>query len=108
MKRWNVFVVAVACVMAVTEGVAFGEDAQRPVPEAVAANFAKLDRDGDKQLSSAEFRAASGAAQAAVALRDFELFDRDADGFLSLNEYWSLPTGVSANQRGPISDPLKD
>lgn len=108
MKRWNVFVVAVACVMAVTEGVAFGEDAQRPVPEAVAANFARLDHDGDKQLSSAEFRAANAAAQVAVALRDFELFDRDADGFLSLNEYWSLPTGVSANQRGPLSDPMAE
>ena len=78
------------------------------VPEAVARNFGRVDRNGDKRLSVDEFQAANAPAQMAVALRDFDLFDRDADGFLSLEEYWSLPTGVSANQRGPLHDPMKD
>ena len=91
-----------------SSGVARAEEPAPKVPEAVAINFARLDRDGDKRLSVDEFRAANAPAQMAVALRDFDLFDRDADGFLSLEEYWSLPTGVSAGQRGPISDPMKE
>ena len=77
------------------------------VHEVVADKFAKQDRDGDKQLSVAEFQAWYGGANAAVALRDFDVFDRNADGQLSLEEYWSLPTHP-IGQRGPLHDPLQD
>ncbi len=106
-SRMLVMNVAMTAVMALSS-VAPAEESAPKVPEAVAANFVRLDRNGDKRLSVDEFRGATALAQAAVALRDFDLFDRDADGFLSLEEYWTLPTGVSANQRGPISDPLTE
>src|SRR5437867_5013956 len=77
------------------------------VPDAVLEKFTKQDRDGDKQLSVDEFRVWYGAAQAAVALRDFDLFDRNADGQLSLEEYWSLPTHP-IGQRGPLPDPMTE
>ena len=69
------------------------------------AKFAKLDRNGDKRLSVDEFRSSMGAAQEGVALRDFDMFDRDADDFLSLEEYWTLPTHP-LEERGPLPDPL--
>ncbi|HLQ45364.1 MAG TPA: hypothetical protein VK137_11585, partial [Planctomycetaceae bacterium] len=77
------------------------------VPDAVLEKFTKQDRDGDKQLSVTEFQAWYGAANAAVALRDFDLFDRNADGQLSLEEYWSLSTHP-IGQRGPLPDPMTE
>ncbi len=103
------FPIALLFVAAVLIAVAAGR-AEEPAPkvhEVVADKFAKQDRDGDKQLSVTEFQAWYGAANAGVALRDFDLFDRDADGQLSLEEYWSLPTHP-IGQRGPLHDPLTD
>ena len=60
-------------------------------PKVIAEKFAKFDRDGDKQLSVNEYQATFAAANAAVALRDFDLVDRNADNQLSLTEYWALP-----------------
>jgi Tol biopolymer transport system component len=102
--HWSLYVAAWMTFL----GVARADDPVPKVPDGVVANFARLDRNGDKRLSVDDFRAANAPAQMAVALRDFDLFDRDADGFLSLEEYWSLPTGVSASQRGPLHDPMKD
>lgn len=76
-------------------------------PKVIAEKFAKFDRDGDKQLSVNEYQATFAAANAAVALRDFDLVDRNADNQLSLTEYWALPTHP-VGQRGPLHDPLTD
>lgn len=108
LKPWKLFIAgAVPLVIATVVGSVVGEDVARPVPEAVAEKFVKQDRDQDKQLSVTEFQAWYGGANAAVALRDFDLFDRNADGQLSLEEYWSLPTHP-IGQRGPLHDPLTD
>jgi hypothetical protein len=98
--------VALAALMMIG-GVARAEEPASKVPDAVVEKFTNQDRDGDKQLSIEEFRVWYGAAQAAVALRDFDLFDRNADGQLSLEEYWSLPTHP-VGQRGPLPDPMKE
>ena len=104
MRPWKLFaVIAVPLVIAMTVRDLFAEEAARPVPAAIAAKFAKLDRDADKRLSADEYRASTG--QTAESLRDFDLFDRDADDYLSLEEYWSLPTHPLA-ERGPLPDPL--
>lgn len=75
------------------------------VPDAVLEKFTTRDRDGNKRLSFDEFKALMAPAEVAVALRDFKLFDRDADGQLSLAEFWSLPTHP-IELRGPLPDPL--
>ena len=63
MRPWTLFaVVAVPFVMVTAVANLFGEDAKPPVPEAITAKFAKLDRNGDKRLSVAEYRASVGAA----------------------------------------------
>ena len=97
--------VSVLFVIAMAVGNVLGEEVAKTAPEAIVAKFAKLDRNGDKRLSVDEFRSSMGAAQEGIALRDFDLFDRDADDFLSLDEYWSLPTHAT-DQRGPLPDPL--
>ena len=100
-----IFSAAVPLVIAMAVGNVVGEEVAKTAPEAIVAKFAKLDRNGDKRLSVDEFRGSMGAAQEAVALRDFDLFDRDADDYLSLEEYWSLPTHP-LEERGPLPDPL--
>ncbi len=99
------FACAVSALMATSVGSAWGEDAVRPVPEAIVAKFAKLDRNGDRRLSGEEFKSLFPPGQVAVALRDLDLFDLDADGQLSLDEFWSLPTHA-IDQRGALPDPL--
>ena len=48
MRPWKLFaVIAVPLVIAMTVQDLFAEEAARPVPEAIAAKFAKLDRNGD-------------------------------------------------------------
>src|SRR5712691_7377294 len=81
--------VALAALMTFN-GVARADEPAPKVHEAVVEKFGKLDRNGAKQLSVDEFRAWYSAAQMGVALRDFDLVDRNADGQLSLEEYWSL------------------
>ena len=84
--------------------------AEEPAPKVhpvVAEKFGKVDRDGDKQLSIAEVQAWYGAAQAAVALRDFDLVDRNADGQLSIEEFWTIPIHP-LGERGPLPDPMKE
>lgn len=82
------------------------EDDYRPLPDSVRGKFARADKNGDKKLSLAEFQATVAKEQAAVAKRDFELFDQDADGQLTLEEFWSIPTVAPVDQRGPLPDPV--
>lgn len=104
---WLSAAMIVALVASVVVADAVGEDVKQAVPKAVVVRFAKLDRNGDQKLELDEFKAAVAPAQAAVSLRDFNLFDLDANGSLSLNEYWSLPTHPT-DQRGPLPDPLTE
>ena len=87
-------------------GLASAEDEYRPLPDAVRAKFTRLDKSSDKKLSLGEFQAASAKEQAAIAKRDFQLFDQDADGQLTLEEFWSIPTTTTADQRGSLPDPM--
>lgn len=106
MNRHPIWAFAVAVVL--TSAAVIPADELAPkVHEVVAEKFAKQDRNSDKQLSVTEFQAWHGGANAGVALRDFDLFDRNADGQLSFDEYWSLPTHP-IGQRGPLHDPLTD
>jgi TolB protein len=104
-QRHQTWMFAFAVVL--TSAAILADEPVPKVPDAVVEKFTKQDRHGNKQLSIDEFREWYGAAQAAVALRDFDLFDRNADGQISLEEYWSLPTHP-ADQRGPMPDPLKE
>ncbi|MFM9964730.1 MAG: hypothetical protein ACKV2Q_26285 [Planctomycetaceae bacterium] len=101
--RWLVLAVSFA-MTAMTSAIA--EDEVRLMPQAVAEKFVKLDRNGDRLLSLEEFQASVAKEQAAVAMRDFQLFDQDADGRLSREEYWSIPTVSGPDQRGPLPDPM--
>lgn len=84
----------------------FAEDEQPVMPQVVVEKFVKLDRNSDKKLSLEEFQASVAKEQAAVAKRDFQLFDQDADGLLSREEFWSIPTVAPPEQRGPLPDPM--
>ena len=77
------------------------------MPAEVKAKFAKLDGDKDKRLTWEEYGAGIAKDREAAALRDFKLFDRDADGKLTPDEFWSIPSSVSkASTRGPLEDPV--
>ncbi len=89
-----------------TGAIAVAQDDYRPLPDSVKARFARADKNGDKKLSLDEFLATVTKEQAAVAKRDFELFDQDSDGQLTLKEFWSIPTVAPADQRGPLPDPM--
>lgn len=81
---------------------------RRATQEAVVDQFAKLDRNGDKRLSVEEFQAVTSMEQAAIARRDFRLFDVDASGTLTLDEFCTVPIVVpNAVQRGPLPDPMQ-
>ena len=78
-NRHPIWAFAVAVVL--TSAAVIPADELAPkVHEVVADKFAKQDRNSDKQLSVTEFQAWHGGANAGVALRDFDLFDRNADG----------------------------
>jgi Tol biopolymer transport system component/Ca2+-binding EF-hand superfamily protein len=82
------------------------DDDYRALPDSVKAKFARADKNGDKKLSLDEFLATVTKEQAPIAKRDFGLFDQDADGQLTLEEFWSIPTVAPADQRGPLPDPM--
>ena len=67
--------------------------------------FRKADRNNDGNLTPEEF---VGLRQpAAVFLRDFQLFDFDQDGQLSLAEFDPIAFGVEQDKRGPVRDLIK-
>jgi len=72
-------------------------------PEAQA--FRRLDQDSNGTLSVDEFVA--GRQPASLYRRDFQLFDFDADGKMTLEEYLPISRGVEFPLRGPIPDPLQ-
>ena len=77
------------------------------MPNATKRAFAKLDADGDKQLTWEEYRKSTSRDLEPAAKRDFDLFDGDHDAKLTVDEFWSIPSSVSsARLRGPIADPL--
>ncbi len=77
------------------------------MPDEVKAKFAKLDRDSDRRLTWEEYRTSVSKDREAAARRDFKLFDLDADGNLTADEYWSIPSSVSkTSTRGPLPDPV--
>lgn len=102
---WLVLVNALAWSATVNVN-AYAEDETRGMPQIVAEKFAKLDLDNNKKLSLEEFQATASKDQAAIAKRDFKLFDLDADGFLSKDEFATLPTVVPAEHRGKLPDPM--
>ena len=73
----------------------------------VAEALAWADKNQDQKLSLDEFLALN-TVKAEIAKRDFKLFDLDADGFLSQDEFATLPTVVPAEHRGKLPDPMLD
>ncbi|WP_162130503.1 PD40 domain-containing protein [Schlesneria paludicola] len=74
--------------------------------ERIQAVFSRIDQDRDEKLTIAEFtadRKPLGAAQ-----RDFRLFDRNHDQFLSSHEFASIPGAVAPADREPTNDPIVD
>ena len=64
--------------------------------------FRKADRNNDGNLTPEEF---VGQRQPTpVLLRDFQLFDFDQDGQLSLAEFDPIAFGVEQDKRGPVRD----
>jgi Ca2+-binding EF-hand superfamily protein len=78
--------------------------AEVKLDEQFSTAFKTLDTNNDRKLSSDEFCA--NRQEANVAKRDFQVFDLNRDGFLSLAEFASIPDAVPGLERGPISDPL--
>ena len=88
----------------VVSSVSGGEDEKivLVMPNATKRAFAKLDGNGDKQLTWEEFRKSTSRDQEPAAKRDFDLFDRNRDAQLTSEEYWSIPSSVNtARLRGP-------
>ena len=74
-------------VMAVILGCAFpliAQDKKGGTPE---ERFAKLDKDGDKKVSLAEFKGKRDGDKGAKAEAQFKKLDKDSDGSLTLEEY---------------------
>ena len=72
--------------------------------ERVQAVFSTLDQNGDGKLNFVEF--AEGRKRRAAAQRDFRLFDRDQDQYLTPKEFASIPGAVPLEDREPTSDPI--
>jgi TolB protein len=68
-----------------------------------ASVFLSADRDGDKSLSNAEYNALRGDSK--EVLRDWIVFDLNADQTLSEAEFLTIPS-VGRAARGPIPDPF--
>ena len=68
-----------------------------------AAVFLKADQNADKSLSNTEYQTLRGDSK--EALRDWIVFDLNADQKLSEAEFLAIPS-VGAASRGPIPDPF--
>lgn len=67
------------------------------------AVFRQADQDSDKSLSRMEYLTLRGEAKEVV--RDWIVFDQNADQLLSEAEFLSIPS-VGGAERGPIQDPF--
>ncbi len=94
-----VFVMAISSVSGL-----FAEEPPPEISEAVLVAFKKGDRNGDRTLSLEEFVAGRGAAD--VAKRDFQLYDFDENGSLSLEEFACVRTAPAFDQPGAVPDYL--
>lgn len=85
----------------------FSIDASKTSPEvALKAGFRKRDTDQDGFLTPSEFTAAFPADKQLEARRDFQLFDRNVDQKLALDEYAAVPGMAPSQLRGALSNPL--
>lgn len=66
--------------------------------------FAAVDKDADKRISLDEFLVNRNPAD--VAKRDFKLFDLNENGFLTLEEFATVPFMIEGDERGPLHDPM--
>ncbi len=74
--------------------------------EPLSKRFAAADADGDKRISLDELLKLSGEKD--VLKRDFQLFDQDANKFLSATEFDAVPLGRPAAERGALPDPFAE
>ena len=81
MKRCLIFLGTVLVLFGLCTA---GLMAQKKSPE---ARFAKLDKNGDKKLSLAEYLGKKQAEQSAKKEKRFKALDKDNDGFLTLDEF---------------------
>ncbi|MDB5346447.1 MAG: translocation protein TolB [Schlesneria sp.] len=79
--------------------------ADPPIPESVMKEYSKADGNRDGRMSQDEYLVDRGATE--IAKRDFLLFDLNADGALSVQEFWSVPPATAAEVRGPLPDPMQ-
>ena len=67
--------------------------------------FRERDKDSDGILNVSEYITGAGRDRKTLH-REFKVFDADADGRMSLNEFLTVPVGQPENQRGVIDDPV--
>lgn len=93
-----------ALVVFVISGTGF-DIAADEIKDKYAQRFKALDTNKDKKLQLEEYLKHNPARQA-ISKRDFQLFDVDRSGSLSLNEFLTIPVVTPLNDRGPLPDPL--
>ncbi|QDT96524.1 EF-hand domain-containing protein [Gimesia aquarii] len=87
----------------------FSIDFNNTPPEVVLQNgFRKRDTDQDGSLSQSEYISAFPTEKKPEAKRDFQLFDRDADHRLSVDEYAAIPGMAPSTLRGSLTNPLNE
>ena len=106
-KNHVVTFLIVAVTVAALTGLSLGAEgkAKETPADKLKRTFSRLDGDGDRQLSLAEFLT-HPASKPDVGKRDFQLFDQDSDDALSLDEFSTVPTVIAAQHRGALPDPL--
>ena len=80
-------------------------EAINPEANPLAAEFHLRDKDGDGALTEDEYVAGGGPEKGALR-RNFIVFDADGDHRMSLNEFFTVPSGQPDDQRGVIPDPI--
>lgn len=104
-RRFHVFLLAVCLLAHGTALSAGGTEALTGSAERAGPAFAAADADRNGRLSPDEFLKDRGPAD--VARRDFRLFDRDADGALTVEEFSTVPTVLPPDARGSLPDPMQ-
>ncbi|WP_417383428.1 EF-hand domain-containing protein [Gimesia sp.] len=79
---------------------------QAPAEIILELGFKSRDKDKNGSLSEAEFIASFPKEKLSEAKRDFQLFDRDSDEKLSIQEYATVPGMAPDPLRGSLTNPL--